>query len=200
MPPFLPHPPIDALGPTGPRWLEVALTIVAVACEPWVLALIALALYSWLEREVAAVLEVFAPLAVALTVGGVVAIAARAAWAAPHLAGAGGDGLAAFLHAALPGARVVALGVVVAYSLLAYGRRALPLLVLAGMGIGARIHAGAQWPAELLVGGLSGALLGLTAFLVAVRVVPGGHLARARMGRRGGRERAPDPPAPPSQP
>lgn len=186
MPPFFPQPPLDALASTGaPRWLDVALTVVTVACEPWALALIALAVYSWLEREVPAVLKAAAPLVAALAAGGGMAFLARFAWAAPRLAGAG-EGLGPFLQRVLPGAQVIGLGAFAAYSLLAYGRRAAPVvLALAALGGAARVWAGPHWIADLVGGGVAGALLGALAYLIAVRLFPRGHLARLRMARHG---------------
>ncbi|BDG06743.1 hypothetical protein [Anaeromyxobacter oryzae] len=184
MPPFFPQPPLDALAPGAPRWLDVALTAVTVACEPWALALIGVAVYSWLEREVPAVLKAAAPLVAALAAGGGLAFAARFAWAAPRLAGAG-EGLAPLLHRVLPGAQVVGLGVFVAYSLLAYGRRAAPAAIgLAGLGGAARVWASPHWVSDLAGGGAAGALLGAVAYLIAVRLFPEGHLARLRAARR----------------
>jgi hypothetical protein len=58
------------------RWLDVLMTGLSVAFEPWILALIALALFSWLERDVPSVLRSFLPLLAALAVavaGGVIA-------------------------------------------------------------------------------------------------------------------------------
>lgn len=186
MPPFYPEPPLDALAAAGAsRWLDVALVVATVACEPWALALIALAIYSWLEREVPAVLKASAPLFAALAAGGGIALLAHASWTAPHLAGAG-TVVGPFLHRVLPGAQTIALGAFAAYSLLAYGRRAAPpVLLLAVVGGAARIWAGPHWISDLAGGGAAGVLLGALAHLVALRLFPGGHLAQLRASRRG---------------
>ena len=58
MPPLLAQDPLDALQRSGTLgWQQVFALAVAVACEPWALAVIAVALYSWLERGVPAVLK-----------------------------------------------------------------------------------------------------------------------------------------------
>jgi hypothetical protein len=185
MPPFFPQPPLDALAPAGaPRWLEVALTVVTVACEPWALALLGIALYSWLEREVPAVLKAAAPLVAALAAGGGLALLARHAWTAPRLAGAG-EGLGPLLHRLLPGAPVIGVGVFVAYTLLAYGRRAAPAAVaIAALGGAARVWASPRWAPDLVAGAFAGALLGLLAWRVTLSLFPDGHLARLRARRR----------------
>lgn len=183
MPPLLAQDPLDALHQAGRlAWPDVAATAVAVGCEPWALALIALALYSWLEREVPAVLKAVLPLLVALAAGQALATATRVLWTAPRLAGAG-QGVAPLLRLLL-GGHAVALGTFVAYSLLGYGRRAAGVLVVAVLGGAARVWAGPHWAADLAGGGLTGAALGALAYLVALRASPGGHLARLRAERR----------------
>jgi membrane-associated phospholipid phosphatase len=183
MPPLFAQDPLDALHlATQHRWLDVAVTAVAVACEPWAVALLALAFFSYLEREVPAVLKAVLPLAVALAAGGVLVLVGRATWAAPRLAGSG-QGLALLRHV-LPGRQALAVGSLVAYSLLAYGRRGAPALVLAALGAAARILAGPHWAADLSGGGLAGAALAAAAYLATARLFPDGHLARARAARR----------------
>lgn len=183
MPPLLAQDPLDALQRSGQlAWPEVVALVVAVACEPWALAVIALALYSWLEREVPAVLEAVIPLALALLAGEALAGAGRAAWTAPRLAEAG-PGAAPLLRLLL-GGHAVALGTFVGYSLLAYGRRAAPVLGLAALATAGRIWAGPHWLGDLAGGGLAGAALGAAAYLTTLRLFPAGHLATARCDRR----------------
>src|SRR5512140_2552180 len=70
MPPLFAHDPLDALQRGAhPGWLLAPATALSVACEHWVLGLLALALYAWLERDVPAVLRTFVPLALALAAG-----------------------------------------------------------------------------------------------------------------------------------
>ncbi len=188
MPPLLAQDPLDALQRSGQLgWPEVAALVVAVACEPWALAAIALALYSWLEREVPSVLKAVIPLAIALVAGEALAVAGRAAWSAPRLAGSG-QGAWPLLRLLL-GGHAVALGTFVCYSLLAYGRRALAVLGLAALGSAARALAGPHWLADLAGGGVAGAALGAVAYLATIRLFPAGHLALAR-GERRARQRA----------
>src|SRR5512133_1451372 len=75
MPPLFAHDPLDAVQRAAhPGWWLAPATALSVACEHWVLALLALATYAWLERDVASVLKTFLPLVVALGMGiGVVA-------------------------------------------------------------------------------------------------------------------------------
>jgi membrane-associated phospholipid phosphatase len=183
MPPLLAQDPLDALQRSGQLgWLDVAALGVAVACEPWALAIIALALYSWLEREVPSVLKAVVPLVLALVAGEALAAAGRGAWTAPRLAGAG-QGAAPLLRLLL-GGHAVALGTFVSYSLLAYGRRAATVLGLAALGVAARIWAGPHWLGDLAGGGLAGAALGAAAYLATLRIFPAGHLAVVRGARR----------------
>ncbi len=183
MPPLLAQDPLDALQRSGQLgWLDVAALVVAVACEPWALAAVALALYSWLEREVPSVLKAVVPLVLALVAGEALAVAGRGAWSAPRLAGSG-QGAGPLLRLLL-GGHAVALGTFVCYSLLAYGRRALAVLGLAVLGGAARAFAGPHWLADLAGGGLAGAALGAVAYFATVRLFPEGHLAMVRGERR----------------
>jgi hypothetical protein len=191
MPPFLPQAPLDALGASGaPRWVEVALAAVAVACEPWALALLGVALYSWLEREVRGVIAAAAPLGVALLAGSGLAAAAHAAWAAPRAAGAG-EGLVPVLHGLLPGAQILALATFVAWSLLVYRWRGFPALLLAAAGVAAQAHAGPRWAPDLAAGAVGGLVLAVAAYGVTLRMVPDGHLARRRAARGSAAARSP---------
>jgi hypothetical protein len=184
MPPLYAQDPLEALHlATQHRWLDVVLTAIAVACEPLTVAFLALALYSFLEREVSAVVEAVLPLVAALAAGVGLAAAARVAWAAPRLAESG-QGMGILLRHVLPGGQSVALGSLVGYSLLVYGRRGAPALGLAVLGVGARVLAGPHWAANLAGGGLAGAALGAVAYLAVLRAFPDGHVARARAVRR----------------
>jgi hypothetical protein len=183
VPPLLAQDPLDALQRSGSLgWQQVVALVIAVACEPWALAVVAVALYSWLERGVPAVVKAAIPLAVALLVGEALSAAGRGAWMAPRLAGAG-QGAAPVLRWLLGGS-AAPLGTFVTYSLLVYGRRAAAVLGLAALGIAARIWAGPHWLAELGGGGLAGALLGSAVYLATLRLFPEGHLAAVREERR----------------
>src|SRR5512138_3710848 len=84
MPPLFARDPLEAVQRTSrPGWWLAPATALSVACEHWVLALLALALFAWLEGDVPAVLKAFVPFALALLVGvGLVAVCGRAGRAA----------------------------------------------------------------------------------------------------------------------
>jgi membrane-associated phospholipid phosphatase len=171
------------------RWLDLPAALADVASEPWVVALLALALFAWLEYEVKDVVKAFLPLAVALLAAGGLALAARALGAVPRPVGGGGAGTATLLlWRAFPAANVAAVAAFAAYALLAYGRRARGVLVLAAAVAVARGVSGAHWLADLAGGAAAGVALGVAAYLATVRLWPGGHLARLR----GSRRRRPD--------
>jgi hypothetical protein len=173
----------------GWRWLDLPVAIADVASEPWVLALIALALFAWLEYEVKDVVKAFMPLAGALLAAVAFAFAARALGAVPRPVGDGGPGSASLLlWRAFPASNVAAAAAFAAYALLAYGRRARLALVLGAAVAVARALSGPHWAAHLLGGAAAGAALGAAAYAIAVRLWPGGHLARLR----GARRRPPD--------
>ena len=123
VPPLIAHDPLGAAAVAGqPHWAVLLVATLHVAGEPWALALLALAAYSWLEREVRGVVEVVVPLALALALGGVGVEVARIAAAAPRPAGAAG--LAPLVRHLFPGPHVLALAAFAGYSLLVYRRRA----------------------------------------------------------------------------
>jgi hypothetical protein len=137
---------------------DVAVAAGLVACEPWVLPVLALALLGWLEDDVGGVLAVFLPLAVAL-------------------AAAAALGVAGF-----PGAPLAGPAALAAYALAAYGRRGLAALAFALFCAGALVAAGEG--AGLALGGITGAALGIVVWWGALRVLPGGRLARRWRARR----------------
>jgi membrane-associated phospholipid phosphatase len=152
-------------------------------------ALLALALFAWLEYEVKDVVKAFLPLALALLAAGGLALAARALGAVPRPVGGGGAGTATLLFwRAFPAANVAAVAAFAAYALLAYGRRARGVLVLAAAVAVVRGISGAHWLADLAGGAAAGVALGAAAHAATVRLWPGGHLARLR----GSRRRSPD--------
>ena len=81
MPPLY-QDPLSAV-PGAWSWVDLARVLVEVSCEGWVVALVALAVYSFLEAEVKGVLKVFLPLALALLAAGAVAFLARAVGGLP---------------------------------------------------------------------------------------------------------------------
>jgi len=87
MPPLFAHDPLDAVQRAAQRgWMLAPATALSVACEYWVLALVALATYAWLESDVPAALKAFLPMALALAVGvGVVAAGAAMGLGGPVL-------------------------------------------------------------------------------------------------------------------
>jgi hypothetical protein len=166
------------------RWLDLPVALADVASEPWIVALVALALFAWLEYEVKDVVKAFLPLAAALLAVGAVALAARALGAVPRPVGDGGAGAASLLWRAFPTAGVGAVTAFAVYALLAYGRRARAAPVLAAVVAVVRAFSGAHWLATLAGGAVAGAALGAGAYLAAVRLWPRGHLARLRGSRR----------------
>ena len=174
-------------------WLDVPLAVAGGAADPWVVALLALALYSWLEQEVSEVLASFLPLAVAMALAVGAGLLAKSLGAVPRpVSDAVSDG-GSLLRLALEGANFAVAATFAAYSLLAYGRRAGASLAVALAAAGAGAAGGAGL-LELAGAGLAGVALGASSHRAAVRLFPGGHLARLRRARR----RPPDPPpAPP---
>ncbi len=167
------------------RWLDLPIAIADVASEPWVVALIALALFAWLEQEVKDVVKAFLPLGVALLAAGGVAVAARAVGATARPVGEGGPGGASLLlWQAFPTANVGAVAAFATYALLAYGRRARSALLLGVAVAVARAVSGAHWVADLAAGAAAGAVLGAAAYAGVIRGWPRGHLARLRAARR----------------
>ncbi len=186
MPPLYAQDPLSAVERSvGWRWIDVPVALVDVASEGWVVALIALALFAWLEREVKDVLKVFLPLAAALVATGGVALLARFLGGVPRPVGGAVRGVVPLLSHAFPTGQVGAVAAFATYALLAYGRRARAALLLAVAVATGRVVLGAHWAADLAGGGTAGAVLGLLAYAAALRLAPAGHLARLRAGRRG---------------
>lgn len=185
MPPLYAQDPLSAVERgIAWRWIDLPIVLVDVASEVWVVALIALALFAWLEREVKDVLRVFLPLAVALAAAGGVAVLARSLGAVPRPVGEVGRGVAPLLSHAFPSGQVGAVAVFATYALLAYGKRARAALLLALAVAAARVVSGAHWAADLAGGGVAGVALGTLAYAAALRLSPHGHLSRLRAERR----------------
>ncbi|WP_242340095.1 MULTISPECIES: phosphatase PAP2 family protein [Anaeromyxobacter] len=181
-------PPLYAQDPLGAanaalqsRALELPMAALLVACEPWMLVLVALALYSWLEGEVRGVLKAVAPAAISILLAVGVALAARAAGAAPRPLEA--SGFAPLLRAAFPAPHAAGVAAFATFSLLVYGRRALTVLALAALCAMARVRMGSHWAADLAAGGMLGVLAAGVTYVAALRLLPRGHLSALRARR-----------------
>ncbi len=184
MPPLY-QDPLSAV-PGAWRWVDLLRALVEVSCEAWALALVALAVYSFLETEVKGVLKVFLPLAGALLAAAAAALLVRALGALPRPAEAAGHSLAPVLRRAFPTAQSTSVILFAAYSALVYGRRGLAVAVPAGaLGI---LHAlaGPHPFAEFVGGAGAGILLGTVAYGLVLRFSPGGHVAHRRSDRTPG--------------
>jgi membrane-associated phospholipid phosphatase len=148
-------------------------------------ALIAVAVYSFLERDVKGVLKAIAPLAIALAAAGAPSLAARALGGVPRpLAGAGQ--VLPLLRRAFPSEQAAAVAVFATYTALVYGRRAVPVaLVAAAVGL-AQALGGPHWALELAAGGIAGVSIAAAAYASALRLLPRGHLATLRAARHDG--------------
>jgi membrane-associated phospholipid phosphatase len=180
MPPLY-QDPLSTVPGAEWRWLDLARALAEVACEAWVLALIALAVYSFLERDVKAVLKAYLPLAAALALAAVVAIVARRLGGQPRPVDAG-HAVAPLLRRAFPTGQASAVTAFVVYTLLAYGRRA---RFVAGVAVAvgvARALGGPHWAADLLGGAAAGAAVAAGVYVTTLHLFPGGHLARMRGG------------------
>jgi hypothetical protein len=171
----------------GAAWslADIARALLEVACEAWALLLIALAVYSFLERDVKGVLKAVAPLALALVAAATLALVARALGGVPRPL-AGGPSFVPLLRRAFPSEQAAAVAVFATYTALAYGRRALPAVVVAAAA--GLLHAlgRAHWAVELGAGGIAGVLIAAAVYVATLRVLPRGHVASLRTARQGG--------------
>ena len=193
MPPLY-QDPLSAVPGAGWRWLDLARALVEVSCEGWALALIALAVYSFLEVEVKGVAKVFFPLVLALAAAGGVALLARAMGGIPRPLEGTGNALAHVLRRAFPTGQSAAVAVFATYTALVYGRRAALAVIPAALVGVAHSLGGPHWAADLVGGAVVGIALGTAAWALALRLVPEGHVARRHARRR------PDPAAGPGSP
>ena len=192
MPPLY-QDPLSAV-PGAWRWLDLARSLVEVSSEAWAIALLALAVYSFLESEVKAVLKVFLPLALALLAAGALTLLARKVGGLPRPAGAG-HAVATALRRAFPTAQTAAVAVLATYTALVYGRRARAVVLPAALVGLVHVLAGPHWVADLAGGGALGVALGATAYALTLRLAPDGHVASRRPRGHGG-EPAPGPGSP----
>jgi membrane-associated phospholipid phosphatase len=172
MPPVVAQDPFVAVHQAlHARWLDVPMAILGVLFEAWVLALVALALYSWLERDVAGVLRSFAPLATALAVGAVLVLVLRQAWAAPHPVGSARGVAAALAPVLHPSGQAAHAATFAAYTIRRYGRRGLFAVAFPVLAAASRIYAGPDWPLDLAFGLVLGTALGVGGWWLARRLL-----------------------------
>lgn len=160
MPPLFAHDPLDAVQRAAPGFWLAPATALSVACEHWVLALLALALYAWLERDVPAVARTFLPLAVALGVG-VLLVAA----------GGRAGAMAGWGVRAVPSGHALWGATFAAYTFRVYGARwGLAAVGIALAGGIARIYLGSNGLPSVAAGWVLGALLGAATYELRARL------------------------------
>jgi hypothetical protein len=174
MPPVVAQDPFVAVHQAlQARWLDVPMAVLSVLFEAWALALVALAVLSWLEKDVPSVLRAYLPLAVALGVGAAAVFLLREAWGAPRPVGAQA-GIRVVLEPVLrhgfPTGQALHAATFAAYTLRRYGRRGLFALAFPVLAVFSRIYAGPAWPVEVGLGLVLGTALGLGARAAAVRL------------------------------
>lgn len=184
MPPLY-QDPLSAV-PGAWRWIDLLRALVEVSSEAWAIALVAIAVYSFLEGEVKDVLKVFVPLALALVAAGALALLARTLGGLPRPVEGVGHAVGATLRRAFPTAQATAVAVFATYTALVYGRRALAVVAAAALVGLAHAVAGPHWVADLAGGGTLGVALGAAAYALTRRVAPEGHVASRRPRRHDG--------------
>jgi membrane-associated phospholipid phosphatase len=189
MPPLY-QDPLSAVPGAEWRWIDLSRALVEVSCEAWALALIALAVYSFLERDVKDVLKAFFPLALALAAAGALALVARAVGGVPRPLDGAGHALGPLLRRAFPSSQAAAVTVFATYTALVYRRRAVPVVVVATAVALARALGRPYWAADLAAGGIAGLLLAVGAYAATLKLLPRGHVAELRERRRRGHARA----------
>lgn len=181
MPPLY-QDPLSAV-PGAWRWIDLARALVEVSAEPWALALVALAVFSYLETDVKGVLKVFFPLGLALLAAAGVALAARAVAGAARPLDGGALAFAPLLRRAFPSAQGAAVVAFAVYAALVYRRRAVLAVVPAALVGLAHALAGPHWRAELAGGGAAGLALAAGAYGLARRLSGDSELERRRTRR-----------------
>ncbi len=190
MPPLYAHDPFLALHRAlQSRWLDVPMAAASVACEGWVVWLVALAALSWLEEDVRGVVRAFVPLVVALALQAALVSALKGVWLTPRPLDLYGPSIVRSVLPAhgpsFPSGHAATAALLAAYAALAYGRRAAPLWLLAlAVGV-SRVYVGAHFVVDVAGGWALGALLGIAAYAAVLRLAPGGHLAALRAARAG---------------
>jgi membrane-associated phospholipid phosphatase len=175
MPPVLSQDPFEAVHrAVQARWLDVPMAILSALADGWVLALVALAIYAWLEPDLGAVARAYLPLAAALAVAAGAVFALRTAWTAPRPAGtAAAPGLLdPVLRHGFPGGQALYAATFAAYTVRRYRRGGLFALAFPLAAGVARVYAGPAWPVEIAGGFAAGTALGLSAGWAAARLAP----------------------------
>jgi hypothetical protein len=174
MPPVLPQDPFEAVHRAlQARWLDVPMAVLAALVDLWVLALVALALYAWMERDVPSALRAWLPLAIVLGAEALTLVLLRDLWAAPRPLGEPGPApgaIAPLLRHGFPSGTVLFAATFAAYTTRRYGRRGLVVAPVALAAVASRIYAGPGWAPEVLLGLPAGAALGVTARAGAARL------------------------------
>lgn len=176
MPPVLPQDPFEAVHrAVQARWLDVPMAVLAALLDLWVLALVALALCAWLERDVRSVLRAWAPLAIVLGLEALALLLLRDLWASPRPAadsGASSGALAPVFRHGFPAGTVLFAATFAAYTAARHGRRGLWVLAVAPAAVVSRIYAGPGWAPEALLGLPAGGLVGVAVGVAAARLPP----------------------------
>ncbi len=191
MPPAYAHDPFLALHQAvRAPWLDWAMVALSVACTGWAVALVALAILSWLERDLRGLARSYLPLAAALGAQAAAVQAIKLAVAAPRPIEVFGPAVVRQLlpteGAAFPSGHAAAAALLASYATLVYGRRAAPLWALAFLGGLSRIYVGAHFALDVVGGWALGAAVGVALYAAVLGIAPGGHLALLRASRRSG--------------
>jgi len=190
MPPFYAHDPFLALHRAlQVRWLDIPMTVLSTACEGWVLGLIGLAWFSWLERNLRGLLLAWWPMALALAVDGLLVQLLKSLWHTPRPLGVYGSGEVRVLIDPLfqfgfPSGHSASAATLAVFATLAYGLRGAGLIGLALLGGLSRVYVGAHWVFDILGGWVVGSLLGAVSYWAALRLPGGWHLRDLRRQRR----------------
>ncbi len=190
MPPLYAHDPFVAVQRVlAARWLDLPMAVLSVACEAWIVALIALAAYAWLEKDIPSVWKAWLPLVLALVVGGLLTYVLKDLWGTPRPLAVYGDTKVHVLLAPLrkhgfPSGHSVVSAAFGAFTVAVYGRRGMAALLLPVLGGISRVYVGAHWVIDVLGGWTLGTVVALATYFLVLRVRPRGHIAALRAARR----------------